>query len=149
MIIFLLGGAIIHFKPRYAWDAVGVIGGIQPMPPMPSSGRHMRQLEVFRGTYPTPQHHTPKMNTTEQTFTEQWAFEHEAKALYPYTNPRKSAAGAPLYDWVATDGAVVATHTLMILKARKTGNPYAVVTREPTQAPPSAELAAILKTAFA
>jgi hypothetical protein len=54
-----------------------------------------------------------------------------------------------LYDWVATDGAVVATHSMMLLKARKTGKPYAVVTRDPTQAPPSAELAAILKSAFA
>jgi hypothetical protein len=94
------------------------------------------------------------MNTAEQSFTDQWGFEHEAKALYPgctvsYQNARKSAAGAPLYDWVATDGAVVATHTLMILKSRKTGKPYAVVTREATQAPPSAELAAILKSAFA
>jgi hypothetical protein len=77
------------------------------------------------------------------------------EAQYPgakiaYTNPRKSAAGAPLYDWTATDGAVVATHTMMILKSRKnSGKPYAVVTREATQAPPSAELAAILKTAFA
>jgi hypothetical protein len=95
------------------------------------------------------------MNTPEQSFTEQWQFESEAKAQYPgakiaYSNPRKSAAGAPLYDWTATDGAVVATHTLMVLKSRKNGGkPYAVVTREPTMAPPSAELAAILATAFA
>jgi hypothetical protein len=94
------------------------------------------------------------MNTAEQSFTDQWQFESEAKAQYPgskiaYSNPRKSAAGAPLYDWTATDGEVVVTHTLMVLKGRKTGKPYAVVTREPTMAPPSAELAAILATAFA
>jgi hypothetical protein len=95
------------------------------------------------------------MNTTEQTFTEQWQFESEAKTQYPgyaisYSNPRKSAAGAPLYDWTAIDGEVTATHTMMVLKSRKNGGkPYAVVTREPTPAPPSAELAAILKTAFA
>jgi hypothetical protein len=94
------------------------------------------------------------MNTPEQSFTEQWQFENEAKAQYPgyaiaYTKPRKSAAGAPLYDWTATDGEVTATHTMMVLKSRKTGAPYAVVTREATQPPPSAELAAILATAFA
>lgn len=69
-------------------------------------------------------------------FDETWAFENVVRKKYPgcvisYERRGNTKAGNPRFAWLAKrDGALVAEHTMLILKSKK-GSPYAVVNRDP------------------
>lgn len=91
------------------------------------------------------------MARASQPFDAVWGFENDIKKLYPectrvkYGEPYKSAGGKDLCDWIAYEGRrEIARHTMLFMQSKRTGNQYAVVSRQHKAQPPSDELKALM-----